>query len=93
MEQIRRIFQRSIFDNETNRRVSLEHRSYINYLIGVLVYENLSWKNHVDCVIAEISDTIQMIVTCKLRCIVPSSVFINIYKSFILPNLTYGLPA
>ena len=93
MEQTRRICQRSIFDSETNRRVSLEHKNYINYLIGVLTDENLSWKNHVDCVIAEISETIQMIATCKLRCIVPSSVFINIYKSFVLPNLTYGLPA
>ena len=62
MEQTRRICQRSIFDSETNRRVSLEHKSYINCLIiGVLIDENLSWKKHIDCVIAEISKTIQMI--------------------------------
>ena len=61
MEQTRRIYQRSIFDSETNRRVSLEHNSYISCLIGVLIDENLSWKNHIDCVIAEISKTIQII--------------------------------
>ena len=52
MEQTRRIYQRSIFDSETNRRVSLEHKSYINYLMGVLIDKNLSWKNHIDCVTA-----------------------------------------
>ena len=61
MEQTRRICQRSIFDSETNRRVSLEHKSYIDCLIGVLIDENLSWKNQVDYVIPEISKTIQMI--------------------------------
>ena len=65
MEQTRRIYQRSIFDSETNRRVSLEHKSYINCLIGVLIDENISWKNHVDCVVTEIGKTIQMIA--KLR--------------------------
>ena len=50
-----------MIDSETNRRVSLEHKSYINCLISILIDENLSWKNHVDCVIAEISKTIQMI--------------------------------
>ena len=59
--QTRRICQRSIIDSETNRRVSLEHKSYINCLISILIDEILSWKNHDDCVIAEISKTIQMI--------------------------------
>ena len=77
MEQTRRICQ-SIFDSETNRRVSYEHKSYNNYLIGILIDENLSWKNHVDCVIAERSKTIQMIA--KVIYIVPSSVLINIYN-------------
>ena len=36
MEQTRRICQRSIFDSETNRRVSLEHKSYNNCLIAYM---------------------------------------------------------
>ena len=75
MEQTRRICQRSIFDCETNRKVSLEHYSYKcnNYLISVLIDENLSWKNHVDCVITKMSRKyIQMIA--KLICVITSSV-------------------
>ena len=88
--KIRYLPQISIFDNEKNRRVTLEHKSYIKYL-GVLIDENLSWKNHLDCVITKISKTIGMIA--KLRHFVPSSVLTNIYKSLILPYLTNGLVA
>ena len=89
-KKIRYLPQISIFDSEKNRRVTLEHKSYIKYL-GVLIDENLSWKNHLDCVITKISKTIGMIA--KLRHFVPSSVLTNIYKSLILPYLTYGLVA
>ena len=68
----------------------MEHKSYVKYL-GVLIDENLSWKNHLDCVITKISKTIGMIA--KLRHSVPSSVLTNIYKSLILLYLTYGLVA
>ena len=88
MEQTRRICQRSIFDCEVNGRVSLEHYSYKcnNYLISVLIDENLSWKNHVDCVITKMSRNIQMIA--KLICVITSSVVINICKSLFLPNIS-----
>ena len=36
-------------------------RTTTNYLIGVLIKENLSWKNYIDCVIAKLRKTIQMI--------------------------------
>ena len=68
----------------------MEHKSYIKYL-GVLINENLSWKNHLDCVITKISKTIGMIA--KLRHFVPSSVLTNIYRSLILPYFTYRLVA
>ena len=89
MEQTRRICKRSIFDCETNRKVSLEHYSYKcnNYLISVLIDENLSWKNHVHCVITKISRKyIQMIA--KLICVITSSVVINICKSLFLPYIS-----
>ena len=89
-KKIRYLPQISIFDSEKKRRISSEHKSYIKYL-GVLIDENLSWKNHLDCVITKISKTIGMIA--KLRHFVPSSVLTNIYKSLILPYLTYGLVA
>ena len=71
-------------------RVSLEQKCYIKYL-GVLIDQNLSWKNHVDSVIVKISKTIGMIA--KLRYFVPSTVLVNIYNSLILPYITYGLLA
>ena len=70
--------QISILDCETNKRVSLEQKSYVKYL-GVLIDENLPWKGHVDSVIIKISKTIGMIA--KVRYIVPSTVLINIYNS------------
>ena len=84
--------QISILDCETNQRVSLEQKSYVKYL-GILIDQNLSWKNHVDSVIvsviAKISKTIGMIA--KLRYFIPSTVLANIYNSLILPYITYGL--
>ena len=68
----------------------MEHKSYIKYL-GVLINENLSWKNHLDCVITKISKTIGMIA--MLRHFVPSFVLTNIYKSLISPYFTYRLVA
>ena len=73
-----------------NRRVTLEHKNHIKYL-GVLINDNLSWKNHLDCVITKTSMTIGMIA--KLRHFVPTSVVINIYNSLISPYLTQGLVA
>ena len=42
--------QISILDCETNERVSLEQKSYIKYL-GVLIDQNLSWRNDLNYVI------------------------------------------
>ena len=88
MEQTRRICQRSIFDCEVNGIVSLEQLQLQsnNYLISVLIDENLSWKNHVDCVITKMSRNIQMIA--KLICVITSSVVINTCKSLFLPNIS-----
>jgi len=75
--------QISILDCETNKRVSLEQKRYVKYL-GVLISDqNLSWKNHVNSVIINISKTIGMIA--KLRYFFPSTVLVNIYNSLILP--------
>ena len=66
----------------------MDIKNSIKYL-GVLIDENLSWKNHIDSVITKISKTIGIIT--KLRHFVPSSVLLNIYTSLITPYITYGL--
>ena len=79
-----------IFDNGKNVNVSLEQKDCIKYL-GVIIDENLSWKNHIASVASKISKTIGLI--SKLRHFLPYRVLINIYQSLINPYLTYGLIA
>ena len=67
--------QISIFNGETNRRVSYT-------MFWCLNQRNLWCKNHINCATIEISKTIGMVA--KLRYFVPSSAM-NIYKSLILP--------
>ena len=80
--------QVNIFDNESNRKVTLERKNFIKYL-GLLINENLSWKTHIHSVANKISKTIGL--NARLRQIVPTSTLLNIYQSLITPYLTYGL--
>ena len=80
--------QVNIFDNESNKKVTLERKNFIKYL-GLLIDENLSWKTHIHSVANKISKTIGLIA--RLRHIVPTCTLLNIYQSLITPYLTYGL--
>ena len=48
--------QVNIFDNESNKDVTLERKNVINYL-GLLIDENLSWMTHIHSVANKISKT------------------------------------
>ena len=80
--------QVNVFDNESNKKVTLERKNFIKYL-GLLIDENLSWKTHIHSVANKISKTIGLIA--RLRHIVPTCTLLNIYQSLITPYLTYGL--
>ena len=80
--------QINIFDNEQNKNVILEHKNCIKFL-GLLIDENLSWKDHIHTLTTKISKTVGLIT--KLRHIVPNQTLLNIYKSLIAPSMTYGL--
>ena len=88
--RVKELLKISILDCETNKRVSLEQKSYVKYL-GVLIDENLSWKSHVDSVIIKISKTIGMIA--KARYFVSSTVLINIYNSLKCLSPQHTFPA
>ena len=77
-----------VFDNESNKKVTLERKNFIKYL-GLLIDENISWKTHIHSVAHKISKTIGLIA--ELRQIVPACTLPNIYQSLIIPYLTYGL--
>ena len=80
--------QVNIFDSEENKNVTLEHKNCMKYL-GLLIDENLSWKNYIYTLTTKISKTIGLIA--KLRHIVPNQTLLDIYKSLIAPYITYRL--
>jgi hypothetical protein len=77
-----------IFDNDSNSFISLERKQYVKYL-GLLIDRNLTWKYHISHVASKISKTVGII--SKLRHFVPRNTLINIYKSLILPHISYGI--
>ena len=79
-----------IFDNDQKKNVAVECKESVRYL-GVIIDNNLSWKNHIDHVAIKISRTIGLI--CKLRHFLPRHILLTIYRSLVTPYLTYGLIA
>ena len=77
-----------IFDNKQNKNVALECKEFIKYL-GILIDNNLTWKHHIHHITIKISRTIGLI--SKLRHLVPKHTLINIYRSLVVPYLSYGL--
>ena len=79
-----------LYDNRTNKFISLERKEYVKYL-GVLLDRNLSWKHHISYIASRISRNIGIIA--RLRHLTPYSTLQNIYRSLIFPYLSYGLTA
>ena len=59
--------------------------------LGVLIDENLSWKQHINYISTKIRKGIGIIT--RLRHLVPLTTLLNIYRSFIEPYISYGLVA
>ena len=78
-----------IFDHNTNSFFSLECKDYIKYL-GVLIDSNLTWKYHISHVASKVSKTS---IIARLRHFIPMSALLHIYRSLVLPYLSYGLVA
>ena len=70
--------------------MALECKESVRYL-GVIIDNNLSWKQHIDHVAIKISRTVGLI--CKLRHFLPRHALLTIYRSLVTPYLTYGLTA
>ena len=79
-----------IINNNSNTSQPLEMKNYIRYL-GILIDSNLSWKFHIDYVCQKVSKTIGIIA--KLRHFVPRHVLLTLYRSLILPYISYGICA
>ena len=79
-----------IINNNSNTSQLLEMQNYIRYL-GILFDSNLSWKFHIDYICQKVSKTIGIIA--KLRHFVPHHVLLTLYRSLILPYISYGICA
>ena len=77
-----------ICDTDSNTYISMEHKDYVKYL-GVLIDSSLAWKYHISHVASKISESIGKI--SKSRHFVPRSTLVNIYRSLIVPHLSYGI--
>ena len=56
---------------------------------GVIIDENLTWKNHIDAISKTISRNIGMLT--KLKHFVPENIFYSLYCTLILPYINYGV--
>ena len=77
-----------IFVKKERKYFSLERKEYLRYL-GVLLDEHLTWKYHIDYVASKVSKTVEIIA--RLRRFVPFQILTSIYRSLILPYLSYGI--
>ena len=57
--------------------------------LGVIIDENLSWKNHIDGITKTISRNVGMIN--KLKFIIPERILRTLYCTLVLPYINYGI--
>ena len=68
--------------------VSLNRVSSTKFL-GVIIDENLTWKNHIDAISKTISRNIGMLT--KLKHFVPEHILYSLHCTLILPYINYGV--
>ena len=78
----------NVYDNNTGQYLSLDRKNYVKFL-GVLIDSNLKWSHHINYVALKISRIVGIIA--RLRHFVPTQTLLMIYRSLILPYLTYGI--
>ena len=57
--------------------------------MGVIIDENLTWKNHIDAISKTISRNIGVLT--KLEHFVPENILYSLYCTLILPYINYGV--
>ena len=67
--------------------ILFERVSYTTFL-GVIIDENLTWKNHIDAISKTISRNIGML--SKLKHYVPGHIMHSLYCTLVLPYINYG---
>ena len=78
----------NVYDKNTGQYLSLDRKNYVKFL-GVFIDSNLKWSHHINYVALKISRIVGIIA--RLRHFVPTQTLLMIYRSLILPYLTYGI--
>ena len=65
----------------------------VNYakFLGVLVDKNMKWNEHISRKCSQISRTIGVL--CRLKNTLPKTILLTLYKSLVLPDISYGVVA
>ena len=87
-KKVNREISIKMYDTSANRYCSVERKDFVKFL-GILIDCNLKWKHHIDFVSLKISKTIGILA--RLRHFVPTETLLMIYRSLILPYLSYGI--
>ena len=77
-----------MYDHSANGFCCLERKDFLKFL-GILIDCNLKWKHHIDFISLKISKTIGILA--RLRHFVPTETLLMIYRSLIMPYLSYGI--
>ena len=68
--------------------MSLERVESTKFL-GIIIDENLTWKNHIDVISKTISRNVGMLT--KMKHYVPGYILYSLYCTLVLPYINYGI--
>ena len=87
------IFHRSYKENIYTPKIEINNLkidrvSHFDFL-GIILDENLNWKDHINKISTKISRVIGIL--CKMKNFMPPFILKTLYNSLIMPHLTYGI--
>ena len=77
-----------LFHHDKNSFIILERNDYVKYL-EILIDSNLTWKQHILFIPLKTSKSLGIL--SRLRHFVPTDTLVSIYRSLILPHITFGI--
>ena len=79
-----------LFDHDKDSVILLERKGYVTYL-EIIIDCNLAWKQHIQFISLKTSKSRGIFKLSKLRNFVLTDTLLSIYRSLILPYITYGI--
>ena len=81
-------FDIKLFDHDKNFFILQERNDYVKSL-EILIDSNLTWKQHILFISLKTSKSLGIL--SRLRHFVSTDTLLSIYRSLILPHITYGI--